>query len=328
MVAWYWWLAFLAGFLALLLFDLLVLHRKPHRMEAREAGTWAAIWIGLGLAFTGVVWFVFGGQAAQSYVTGYLIEESLSVDNLFVFVIIFNYFKVPAAYQHRVLFWGILGALVFRGIFIVLGAALLNRFSWVAFLFGGFLVYTAYRLATHGGADIDPRHNPVLKLLRRYVPMTRKYYGHQLFVRLRGRRWAATPLFGVLAVVETTDVVFAVDSIPAIFGVTRNPFIVFSSNAFALLGLRTLYFLLAHMMDRFHYLDTGLAAILGIIGFKMIYEEIVHMHEHGTIDWLPHALIFHIPAWAPLALVALILTVAVVLSLRYPHHDKRARKSA
>jgi tellurite resistance protein TerC len=148
--------------------------------------------------------------------------------------------------------------------------------------------------------------------------MTRKYYGPNLFVRLRGRHWAATPLFGVLVVVETTDVVFAVDSIPAIFGVTRNPFIVFSSNAFALLGLRTLYFLLAHMMDRFHYLDSGLAAILGLIGFKMIYEEIVHMHEHGTIDWLPHSLIFHIPAWAPLVLVALILAVSIGLSLRYP----------
>jgi tellurite resistance protein TerC len=318
MVPWYGWVAFVAGFLGLLLFDLLVLHRKPHKMEAREAATWAVVWVGLGVSFTFVVWFLFGGHAAQSYITGYLIEESLSVDNLFVFVIIFNYFKVPAAYQHRVLFWGILGALVFRGIFIVLGAALLSRFSWVAFLFGAFLVYTAYKLASHGGVDVDPKDNPVLKLLRRYIPMTRKYYGHQLFVKLRGRHWAATPLFGVLAVVETTDVVFAVDSIPAIFGVTRNPFIVFSSNAFALLGLRTLYFLLAHMMDRFHYLDAGLAAILGIIGCKMIYEEVVHMHEVGAIDWLPHSMILHIPAWAPLVLVALILAVSVVLSLRYP----------
>jgi tellurite resistance protein TerC len=287
-------------------------------MGAREAGKWATIWIGLGLSFTFVVWYLFGGHAAQTYITGYLIEESLSVDNLFVFVIIFNYFKVPPAYQHRVLFWGIMGALVFRGIFIILGAALLNRFSWIAFIFGGFLVYTAYRLATHGGAEVNPRDNPILKLIRRYMPMTKKYYGPNLFVRLRGNRWAATPLFGVLVVVETTDVVFAVDSIPAIFGVTREPFIVFTSNAFALLGLRTLYFLLAHMMDRFHYLDVGLAAILGLIGFKMIYEEIVHMHSAGTIDWLPHSLIFHIPPWAPLILVILILAVSVAFSLRYP----------
>jgi tellurite resistance protein TerC len=320
MVAWYWWTAFIAGFVALLLVDLLVVQRKPHKVETREAAIWSAIWIALGMSFAIVVWFTLGSRATQNYITGYLIEKSLSVDNLFVFVIIFNYFSVPAAYQHRVLFWGILGALVFRGIFIALGVTLLNRFSWVAFFFGAFLIYTAYRLATHGGAEVDPRHNPILKLVRRYVRMTRRFYGHHLVVRLRGR-WAATPLFAVLVVVETTDIVFAVDSIPAIFGVTRNAFIVFSSNAFALLGLRALYFVLADMMDRFHYLDIGLAAILGIVGVKMIYEEIVHMHERGTIDWLPHALVVEIPAWAPLLLVALILTAAIVMSLRNPRQD-------
>jgi TerC family integral membrane protein len=317
MVAWYWWTAFLAGFVALLLLDLLVVQRKPHKVETREAALWSAIWIALGLSFALLVWRTMGARATQNYLTGYLIEKSLSVDNLFVFVLIFNYFKVPAAYQHRVLFWGVLGALVFRGIFIALGVTLLNRFSWVAFLFGGFLIYTAYRLGMHGGVEVDPRQNPVLKALRRWVRITRKFHQHRLFVRLRGR-WAATPLFAVLVVVETTDIVFAVDSIPAILGVTRDAFVVFSSNAFALLGLRALYFVLADMMDRFHYLDAGLAAILGSIGVKMIYEEIVHLHEHGTIDWLPHALLVDIPAWAPLVLVAVILAAAIALSLRYP----------
>jgi tellurite resistance protein TerC len=317
MIAWYGWAAFLAGFVALLLVDLLVIQREPHKVETREAAVWSAIWIGLGLAFALVVWATLGQPAAQNYVAGYLIEKSLSVDNLFVFVIIFGYFRVPAAYQHRVLFWGILGALVFRGLFIALGVTLLNRFSWIAFLFGFFLVYTAYRLATRGGVEVDPRHNPVLKLLRRYLRVTKRFYGHRLLVRLRGR-WTLTPLFAVLVVVETTDVVFAVDSIPAIFGVTRDPFVVFSSNAFALLGLRALYFVLADVMGRFHYLDDGLALILGIIGVKMIYEEIVHLQEIGAIELLPQAWVVEIPSWAPLLLVVLCLGAAIALSLAYP----------
>jgi tellurite resistance protein TerC len=321
-IAWYWWAAFLGAVIVLLLLDLLVFHREAHRVTTREASLASAFWVGLGVAFVGVVWAWLGGEAAQNYLTGYLIEKSLSVDNLFVFVVIFNYFNVPNQYQHRVLFYGVLGAFVFRGLFIALGAALLARFSWVAFLFGAFLLYTAVKLAQHEAVDVEPKDNPVLRVVRRFLPVTDRFHGQRLFVRTGAAgRLAATPLFAVLIVIETTDVVFAVDSIPAIFAVTRDPFIVFSSNAMALLGLRALYFLLADLVARFRYLDTALALILGIVGLKLIYEEAVRLHDEGTLAFLPDWAIVHIPSWAPLVLVAVILTAAVVLSIVKPKPD-------
>ncbi len=317
MVEWWVWVAFVAALVVLLLFDLLVFHQEAHRVSTREAAIASAAWIGLGLAFAVVVFFWFGLLETQAYLTGYLIEKSLSVDNLFVFVLIFSYFKIPNKYQHRVLFWGVLGAFVFRGLFIAAGAALLSRFSWIAFVFGAFLVYTAYKLATQEAVEVHPEDNPVLNFIRRFAPMTKDLRGQKLFVHEDGRL-KVTPLFAVLVVIETTDIIFAVDSIPAIFGVTRDPFIVFSSNAFALLGLRALYFLLADLVARFRYLDKGLAVILGIIGVKLIYEEFVHRHAEGSLPWLPEWAIVHIPPWAPLVLVAAVITVAVVLSLRNP----------
>ncbi len=331
------WVAFLCATVSFLLLDLLVFHREAHRVTTREAAVASAAWIGLGLLFAVVVWAWMGAQATQEYLTGYLIEKSLSVDNLFVFVLIFSYFRVPNKYQHRVLFYGILGAFVFRGLFIALGAALLARFSWVAFLFGGFLIYTAYRLATHEGVEVDPAENPVLNLVRRVIPMTHSFHGQKLFVRgselteeeigHRSSRRAvlATPLFAVLVVIETTDIIFAVDSIPAIFGITRNTFLVFSSNAMALLGLRALYFLLADLVARFRYLDIGLALILGIVGVKLIYEELVHLQDAGRVH-LPEWTVVHIPPWAPLVLVAVVLTVATVMSVRHPLPDEEIER--
>ncbi len=317
MVEWWVWVLFVAVLVVLLLLDLLVFHQEAHRVSTKEAAIASAAWIGLGLAFAVVMFFWFGLDETQAYLTGYLIEKSLSVDNLFVFVLIFSYFKVPNKYQHRVLFWGILGAFVFRGLFIAAGAALLNRFSWIAFIFGAFLVFTAYKLATQEQIEVHPEDNPVLNFVRRFVPLTKDLRGQKMFVRDDGQV-RATPLFAVLVVIETTDIIFAVDSIPAIFGVTRNAFTVFSSNAFALLGLRALYFLLADLVARFRYLDKGLALILGIIGVKLIYEELVHLHAEGSLPLLPEWAIIHIPAWAPLVLVAVVITVAVVASLRHP----------
>ncbi|MBW3662976.1 MAG: TerC family protein [Actinobacteria bacterium] len=301
------WVLFVAVVVGLLLVDLLVLHRDAHVVRTREAALWSVIWIGLGLAFSGIVALIYtdAGRAVGEYLSGYLIEKSLSVDNLFVFVLIFAYFSVPDAYQHRVLFWGILGALVFRGVFIAVGAVLLARFSWVAYLFGAFLVFTGVRLATHDEVEVHPERNPVLKLLRHLFRITPDYEGQAMFVRREGALWA-TPLFAVLVVVESTDVVFAVDSIPAIFGVTRDPFLVFSSNAFALLGLRALYFLLASAVRRFRYLGPGVASVLVLVGIKLILEEATDVH---------------FPAWQPLTIIALILGTSVWLSLRVERRD-------
>ncbi len=292
------WSGFIALVGALLALDLLVLHRNAHAVVLREAAAWSAFWIGLGLAFGGVIWWVAGGTAAGEYFAGYLIEKSLSVDNVFVFVLIFSYFAVPAAYQHRVLFWGVLGALVLRGAFIVVGAALLETFHWVLYLFGAFLLYTGVKMFRHQDLAIDPSENRVLRWLQRLVPLTTTYHGQRLFAREAGVR-VATPLFAVLVIIETTDLVFAVDSIPAIFAVTRDPFIVFTSNVFAILGLRALYFLLAGVAHRFIHLKTGLAAILALVGVKMLLTDL-----------------YHVPVWASLAAIAVILAVAVGWSLR------------
>lgn len=292
------WIGFVAVVLVLLLVDLLVLHRESHEIEMREATITSMVWIALGLAFTGVVWAVLGVTAAGQYITGYVIEESLSVDNVFLWAVIFGYFSVPNRYQHRVLFWGIFGALLLRAVFIFAGVALLERLDWLLFVFGGFLIVTALRVYFHEPGEIHPERNPVLRLLRRFVPVSAGYDGQRLFTRIDGRR-LATPLFVVLVLIEATDVVFAVDSVPAILAVSRDPFIVLSSNAFAILGLRALYFMLAGAQHRLVYLNRGLGVILAYVGVKMILSE-----------WV------HIDAFLSLGVIAAILTVTVVASLR------------
>jgi tellurite resistance protein TerC len=279
-------LAILVGFHAaiglFLVLDLYVLHRHAHAVGMIEAAVWSGLWVVLALAFAAGVWQCWylwdpshpeqGPEKAIEFLTGYLIEKALSVDNLFVFLVIFRYFGVPAPLQHRVLTWGILGAVVLRATLILCGAALLHAFSWTAYLFGAFLIFTAYKLYRSGGERIDPGRNVVLRLARRFLPVVDDYESSRFWVRRQGR-WYATPLPLVLLVVESTDLVFATDSIPAVFGITRDPFIVYTSNIFAILGLRALYFLLAHVLDRLRYLGTGLAVVLGLVGLKMLVEE-------------------------------------------------------
>ena len=294
----------LVGVIALLLVaDLLLVHRTPHEISFRTAAIESAFWIALGVGFTAVLAVWAGGGAAGEYISGYLIEKSLSVDNVFVWAVIFGYFGVPGRYQFRVLFWGIFGALVLRAIFIFAGVSLIERFDWILYVFGAFLLYTAVKIARHGEAEVHPESNPVLKLVRRVVPSTNEYDGQKLFTRKTGTL-LATPLLGVLVMVETTDVVFAIDSIPAILAVSRDPFIVFASNAFAILGLRALYFLLAGSAEKFRYLNVGLGAILAFVGVKMLLADVYHM-----------------PTWASLAVIAGVLTVAIVASLRADRRD-------
>ena len=292
------WVAFIGFIVAALVIDLKVVMREAHEVSTREAAWYSAVWIAMGVAFGGIVWWWQGGQAGTEYITGYLIEKSLSVDNVFVWAVLFTFFGVPAKYQHRTLFWGIFGALVLRAIFIFAGIALLEAIDWIVYVFGVLLLYTAYRIATSDELEIDPEHNPVLRRVRRLIPHTDGFRGERFFVRERGRL-LATPLFTTLIAIELTDVLFAVDSIPAILAVTREEFLVFSSNAFAILGLRALYFLLAGMKDRFVYLDQGLGVILGFVGVKFLISDL-----------------YHIPTWASLAVIAIVLTVTIVLSLR------------
>jgi tellurite resistance protein TerC len=292
------WIAFLAFVSILLVVDLLLVHRTAHVISTKEAAIESAIWIAIGLSFTGVMFFWHGGDAAGEYISGYLIEKSLSIDNVFVWALIMSYFAVPREYQFRVLFWGVFGALVLRFFFILVGTELLNRFEWMLFVFGAFLLITAVRLIRHDDADVHPDNNPVLKLVRKVVPSTTRYDGQKLFTMQNGKRMA-TPLLAVLVVVETSDVVFAVDSIPAILAVSREQFIVFSSNAFAILGLRALYFLLADLRDRFDYLQQGLAVILAFVGIKMIIAEYPGVH---------------IDTFVSLGFIALVLTAAILIS--------------
>lgn len=265
---------FLAFVVAMLLVDLKFFHSEATVPSARSSANWVAVWIALAVAFGVGIYFFLGSRQAAEYFAGYLIEYSLSVDNIFVFLVIFNYFRVPAAFQHRVLFFGILGAIVFRGLFIAVGVTLINRFEWVIYGLGVLLMFTAYRLL-RGAADIHPEDNPVLKLFKRRFRSTTAYDEQKLFTVIDGRR-LATPLFVVLLMIETTDIVFAVDSIPAIFAVTRDPFIVLTSNVFAILGLRALYFLLAGVMDKLRLLRYGLAVILGFVGVKMLLNGVWH----------------------------------------------------
>ena len=294
------WVVFNAGVLVLLALDLLVFHRKPRAIKFREAVAWSIFWVLLAAAFAVLVCLRGGSQKALEFTTGYIIEESLSIDNLFIFLLIFRFFKVEDELQHKILFWGIIGALVTRGIFIVVGVSLLRRFEWIVYLFGAFLVYTGIRLFTQNEQEVHPEKNAVLKLVRRFVRVTDNYVNGKFFVRQGGELWA-TPLFIVLLVVESTDVLFATDSIPAVLAVTPDPFIVYTSNVFAILGLRSIYFALAGMMGIFHYLSEGLAVILVFIGAKMLLSHF-----------------FVIPtAWA-LGVVAGILAISVVASLMFP----------
>lgn len=293
-----WWAGLLVAIGVLLLVDLLVIHRHGHEVRTKEAAIESIVWISFGLAFGLIVWWGFGGEGATEYYSGYLIEKSLSVDNVFVWALILSYFNVPARYQHRVLFWGIFGALVMRGVFIFAGVALIEQFDWILYVFGAFLLFTAGKLIFSDDEHVDPSNSRFLKLVHRFVPMSDDLDGQRLFTRINGKRFA-TPLFAVLLLIEVTDVLFAVDSVPAVLAVSHEQIIVFASNAFAILGLRALYFLLADMHARFSYLQEGLAIILAFVGVKMLIN-----------GW------YHIPTAVSLLVIFLVLFIAVGFSMR------------
>lgn len=281
----------------MLAIDLGVFHRKAHAVSLKEAGLWSCIWIGLALVFNIGVYYLWGQEKALEFLTGYVIEKSLSVDNLFVFLMVFQYFNTPAEYQHRILFWGIVGALILRAIFIATGSALLSNFHWMIYVFGGFLVVTGIKMFLQGDEKIDPEKNPVVRLFQRMIPVTHEYHGQNFFITKGGKKHA-TLMMVVLIVVETTDVIFAVDSIPAIFAITTDPFIVYTSNVFAILGLRALYFMLAGVMELFVYLKVGLSFVLVFVGVKMIMVDI-----------------YKIPIGASLGVIGGILLLSVLASL-------------
>jgi len=295
------WVGFSLFIVTMLSLDLGLFNRKAHTIKYKEAWIWSTTWVTLALIFAGLVFRYQGSQRGLEFLTGYLIELSLSVDNLFVFLLIFSYFKVPARFQHRVLFWGVMGALVMRLTMIFVGAALINRFHWIIYIFGGFLVYTGIKMFRHEDTDMQPDQNIVVRAVTRFLPISRHYDEQKFFTRVDGKR-TGTLLFLVLIVVEVTDLIFAVDSIPAIFAITRDTFIVYTSNVFAILGLRSMYFLLAGVVEKFRYLRTGLAIVLTFIGIKMLVT----------------ALGLHIPIWFSLAFVAVVLVGSVVVSLVIP----------
>ncbi len=292
------WAGFLALLALLLVLDLAVLARGAKVISFRRAAVLSGFWIGVAVLFGLALLVLAGPQRGGEYFAGYIVEKSLSVDNVFVFALIFSYFAVPAQYQYRVLFWGVVGALVLRGVFVLVGAELLNRYEWMVYVFGVFLIYTGIRMALHRDSEVHPERNPVLRLVRRLVPMTKDFQGEKFFTRHAGKLMA-TPLFAVIVAVGTTDVVFAVDSIPAIFAITSSAFIVWTANAFAVLGLRPLYFMLAGMMDRFVYLQTGLAVVLVFVGAKFIYS----------------GLFGKLPLWISLPFIATVVAVSIGASL-------------
>ncbi|MEW6045093.1 MAG: TerC family protein [Bacillota bacterium] len=300
------WVPFTIMVVTALAVDLGIFNRKAHAPSTREAAIWSLVWIGLALAFNGLVYAWLGRERALEFLAGYLVEKSLSVDNLFVFLMIFAYFGVPAEYQHRVLFWGVLGAVIIRGLFVVTGAALLSTFHWVAYIFGAFLVYTGFKMAVQKERAVEPDQNPVFRTVRRFLPVVSEYRGQAFLVREQGR-WLATPLFLVLAFVELTDVVFAVDSVPAVFGVTSDAFIVYTSNIFAILGLRALYFVLAGIMPAFRYLKYALSAVLAFVGVKMLLSDI-----------------YHVPVSASLGVIFGLLALAVGASILVPAPQRKA----
>jgi tellurite resistance protein TerC len=291
------WTIFAVAIGGLLAFDLFVFHREARPVRMREAATWVGIWVTLGLGFGGWIFLTRGATSGAEYLAGYLIEYSLSMDNVFVFAVLFSYFAVPPQYQHRLLFWGVLGAIVFRAIFILAGTALLQSFHFVIYVFGALLLFTAWRMVTAGTENMDPSANPILRLMRRVIRVTDDFDGQRFFTRRNGALWA-TPLFAALVVVETSDIMFAIDSVPAILAITTDTFIVFTSNAFAIMGLRSLYFLLAGLIERFEYLKYGLAALLAFAGVKMLLSDVIH-----------------IDVWLSLGIIVLILGVSVAISL-------------
>jgi tellurite resistance protein TerC len=292
------WIAFHVGVFIVLAIDLFGFHRKAHVVGIREAAAWVSVWVTLSLCFNVLVWQMRGPQAGLEFLTGYIIEYSLSVDNIFVFVLIFTYFRVPKEFQHRVLVWGILGALVMRGFMIWLGVTLIERFEFVLYIFGAFLLITGFRMLVSKGEEIDLESNFLLRLCRRWMRVTPEYHGQKFAVKI-GNTWMLTPLALVLVCIESMDLVFAVDSIPAVFAVTRDPFIIYTSNVCAILGLRSLYFVLAHVVDRFIYLKTGLAIILGFVGIKMIMADF-----------------YHLPAWISLTFILSVLAITITASMR------------
>jgi len=304
------WIGFLLFIFAILGLDLGVIHRNAHEVSLREAAIWSVIWVVLALIFSLGVYHWFGPVRGLEFLTGYVVEKALSVDNIFVFVLLFTTFRVPAAYQHRVLFWGILGALVMRAIFIGVGAVLIASFHWVLYLFGAFLVVTGAGMLLNKGAEVDPAHSTAFAFFKRLVPAVNEYHGARFLVRVNGR-WFATPLLLVLIAIELTDVIFAVDSVPAVFGVTEDPFIVFTSNIFAILGLRALYFLLAGVMNRFRFLKTGLSLVLIFVGLKMLVAGF-----------------FKVPIGVSLGVIALLVGGAVLASFIWPTATETETESA
>ncbi len=297
------WGGFVLFIIAMLILDLKVLQRRSHVMPVKEALLWVAFWVSLALIFNVGIYFYFGMDSALEFLTGYLVEYSLSVDNIFVFALIFSYFGIPSEYRHKALLWGILGAIVMRAIFILAGVAMINRLHWIIYVFGAFLVYIGIKIAFEKDREMDPGKNPILRLVKRFLPVTESYEGGRFFVRRAGRIFA-TPMLIVVIVIETTDVIFAVDSIPAILSITLNPFIVYTSNIFAILGLRALYFALAGIMDLFHYLNYGLAAILVFVGVKMLISDY-----------------YKIPVAGALGFIVLVLATSIVASIMFPKQD-------
>jgi tellurite resistance protein TerC len=299
----WWWIFFAVFILAMLALDLGVFNRKSHVIKMKEAMLWTLFWVTLALLFCAGVYFFYGHGKAMEFLAGYLIEYSLSIDNLFVFMLIFRFFNVPHAYEHKALFWGILLALITRGVFIFAGVALINAFSWVMYLFGAFLIFTGVKMALNKETEVHPDKNIAIKLLRYFIPVTKTFCGAKFLILKRGVRFA-TPMLAVLLALETTDILFAVDSIPAVLAITKDPFIVYTSNVFAILGLRSLFFAISSLMKLFHLLHYGLAAILTFVGIKMLIEDF-----------------FHVPVAASLIVIASILIVSVISSIIWPDKE-------
>lgn len=309
------WIAFLACIVFFLALDLGVFNKEDHVIKSKEAGLWTALWVTLALAFSGVIYWVFSkglvenptgltpDGAVMKYITGYLIELSLSIDNVFVIAVIFSSFKIPPIYQHRVLFWGILGAIVFRALMIFFGVTLINKFDWIVYVFGAFLLYTAFRMLRNHEDESDPKNSWIFKQIKKVIPITSQFHGHDFFVKRLGVT-AATPLFVALVVIELTDVVFALDSIPAILAITTDPFIVFSSNILAILGLRSMYFLISRMLSKFRYINYSLVVILAFVGIKMLLAHNVE-----------------IPEWVSLAVIGGSLLLGVLASVLIPEKN-------
>ena len=298
------WIGFSVFVVVMMVLDLGMFHKKAHVVSIKEASAWCAVWIGLALLFNVGIYFWKGPNKALEFLTGYLIEEALSVDNLFVFIMIFSYFRVDRLYQHRVLFWGILGAIIMRAAFIGMGVALISKFHWIIYVFGGFLIVTGIKMAAQKDKELKPDKNPVLNLLRRWMPVTKDYEGGKFFVK-RQKQIHATPLFVVLVLLETTDLVFAVDSIPAVLAISHDPLIVYTSNVFAILGLRSIFFALAGIIQLFQYLQYGLSVILVFVGIKMVISNF-----------------YKIPVAMALGVVAGILIISVIASLLWPPRNR------